>query len=235
MAENTTIGDRSVRDRKVTLVFPTDFLRNGSSGFIYGVTETDSDSNRDIYIYVTSISESMDNDKNPWLKLLGTWNLPLKDSNKSDVWLELGGKDAKINKLLLENVNISPHNVLLIMYDQLLLKSKLLDHNINWTRSKTFQGLKIAITNPCDKQEEHSSQKFTCGPFSLLSKVIHQLHYRYYQWTILNEAKTKAEHYNLLYTIFLDFLLGLICLLIFHSVGGPSYAIQSFLASFKVN
>jgi len=44
--------------------------------------------------------------------------------------------------------------------------------------------------------------KFTYGPFSLLSKVIHQLHYRNYQWTILSEAKTKAERYNLLYTIF---------------------------------
>ena len=234
MAENT-IHDRSARDRKVTVVFPTDFLKNGSSGFLYGVTETDCDSNCDVTIYVTSISERMENDENPWLKLLGTYNLPLTDSNKSDVWLELGGKDAKLNKLLLENVNILPQNVLLITYDQLLLKSKLLDHNINWTKSKTFQGLKNAVTNPCDKKEEHSSQKFTCGPFSLLSKVIHQLHYRYYQWTILNEANTKAEHYNLLYTIFFDFLLGLICLLIFHSVGGPSYAIQSFLTSFKVN
>jgi hypothetical protein len=55
--------------------------------------------------------------------------------------LELRGKDAKMNKLLLENVNISP------LY-MLLIKAKLLDHNISWTRSKTFQGLKIAITHP---------------------------------------------------------------------------------------
>lgn len=205
------------------------------SGFIHGSVKHGVNC---VSLYVNSVSVEGQTGR---LCLLGSWNNNNEAKPEScSHWIQLRSQMPGcigISSLEVNHTPVSLPDAVLILYDQSLLQSEILDSNIDWRESQCLRELgKLRHKNNASSKTVNDANSHQISEsFVNASKVITQLRQRALQFFLWRRTRSELSSLNLLFMVILDLLMGFFFLEVFHSVGGTNKVLEMFLTSVKVN
>lgn len=221
------------------IYFPSEFPCD-QTGFLYGEASFNETDQHIVNVIVTSIKKEVE--EGSQLQLLGTWNHHQirPDDKPPFVWVRIDSetfKSVKPKSVFIGHFNVSLADSTLILYDQDIIKSELLETNENWAQSKilTNLGRLLSLNSPHKMPLDKCQISEPSAKLFRNSNVILQCYQRFQQWKSWKNSESEIDYYNLLLMMIFDLIFGIAAFHIFNSVVGTNYIVDTFLTSFKVS
>ena len=225
-------GDKKLP--QIYVYFPTG-CHSRNSCFVYGAVEVTSQCRVDVYVTDVDLQKRCSNDS---VSIVGVSNWQEHHTTQSpNLWLTFNqsSKYPDLSAVVYEAEDIPLHMVSLIMYDESILHSEILNLNLNLTSSVALQKLLTAkMRKPVSLTVSKQGSLKESLPMIGVSRVFHQLYVRYLNLKEIRKVGSQLQWFNMIFTLVVDFLLGLVLLQMVCSAGGTNYILETLSLSFKV-